>query len=244
MIRLTLVALAAIFLWAPVQPAAAQEAMDKAAIEEIVRDYLLENPEIIVEAMERLQAKEREEQLARAKEAIAENSDALFNASYDPVAGNPDGDVTIVEFFDYHCGYCKRVMDTMLDVSEQDGNVRIVFKEFPILSTESGIAARAALASKNQGKYTEFHVAMMRASGRLTEPKIMAIAEDLGIDTDQLKKDMKNPLIEAQIAENYRLADALGIRGTPAFVIGEQLIPGAVGEDSLKASIAAARSSS
>ncbi len=171
--------------------------------------------------------------------------ETLLNDPTAPVAGNLYGDVAVVEFFDYNCPYCKRVAPTVKTVLDEDPGVRVIYKEFPILGPESVIAAKAALASLEQdpAKYFAFHDAMMSNRGRLTETRIMDIAAEVGFDGERLKADMAAPEIEATIARNRALARALGISGTPAFVIGDRIVPGAIDLPALKRLIARARSS-
>ena len=159
-----------------------------------------------------------------------------------PVSGNPRGDATLVEFFDYQCGYCKRSLQPVKDLLESDGQLRIVWKEFPILGPVSRFAARAGMAAARQGRYLEYHVAVMGSRGKLTEDRVMAMAADAGLDVRRLRRDMQDPAIEDSLDETIRLARTLGINGMPAFVIGDTLFPGAVGGDRLKALIATARS--
>jgi protein-disulfide isomerase len=170
-------------------------------------------------------------------------ADQIFFAEGSPVGGNPDGDVTLVEFFDYNCGYCKRVMPAVEAVAEADPNLRIVYKEFPILSEGSMIAARAALASRAQDLYEPFHEALMGFEGRIGESEVFAIAEGVGLDVEQLREDMGSDAVTAEIAANMDLARALQINGTPAFVVGDQVIPGAVPQAQLESAIAEARGS-
>ena len=181
---------------------------------------------------------ERQRETLKAQQAI------LTQDPDSPVIGNPDGDVVVVEFFDYRCGYCKKVVNDLRQVVESDGNIRLVMKEFPILGPESQLAARAALASAKQGRYEEFHFALMTARGQINEASIMAIAEDSGLDIDRLKQDMEGEEIDALLQKNFELAQSLGIRGTPAFVIGDELYPGALDLQSLKALITKARAKS
>ena len=161
-----------------------------------------------------------------------------------PVSGNPKGDVTLVEFFDYQCGYCKQSLKPVRDLLETDRQLRVVWKEFPILGPVSRFAARVAMASKKQGRYLEFHGAVMGSRGKLTEDRVMAIAGSVGLDIQRLRRDMEDPAIENYLDETIRLARVLGIRGTPAFVIGDTLVPGVVGGARLKEFIAKARSGS
>jgi protein-disulfide isomerase len=209
-------------------------------VEAIVRDYLMREPQIIYEALQELQRRETAAEAERQKVALTAKRDDLFHSTASPVGGNAEGDVTLVEFFDYHCGYCRRVVGSLRALSEQDNNLRIVFKEFPILGEDSVRAARAALASERQGLYMPFHFALMGASD-LSMDGIMQTAAGVGIDTEQLAADMQLPEIQAEISANYALARELGIEGTPAFVVGEQLIPGAVSEERLAALIDEAR---
>lgn len=215
---------------------------DRDAVRKIVRDYLLEHPEVIEDAIRILQARREAEQQDRTRAAIAAHDKALLAHPMSPVSGNPDGDVTLVEFFDYQCGYCKRSLKPVMDLLESDGQLRIVWKEFPILGPVSRFAARASMASEKQGRYLEFHEAVMGSQGKLTEDRVMALAADAGLDVGRLRRDMADPAIEDYLDETMRLARALGINGTPAFVIGDALAPGAVGGDRLKELIAEARS--
>ncbi len=223
--------------------ASAQETFSKAQTNEmhnIIRDYLLENPEILNEMIAKLQAAERDQQDKQAREAIASNAKELFRNENDVVVGNPNGSVTMVEFFDYNCGFCKRSVADVLRFTEEDKDLRIVMKEFPILSEGSIIASRAAIASKKQGKYWEFHLALMAASGNIdTEEKVMSIAAETGLDVAKLKADMTEDAeaIEKNINDNRALAQALGINGTPAFVIDDNLVPGAMPYDQLATSV-------
>lgn len=203
------------------------------AIEEIVRNYLLENPTLMLEVFDRLETIRAEEERATSQAAIAANQSLLTNDGYSHVFGNPDGDITIVEFFDYKCPYCKRAVADILAAVSEDGNVRLVLKEFPILSEESELAAKAALAAERQGKYMSLHMALMGTSGSLDRSRILRIAADLDIDTDQLEEDMASAEIEAAIAETHELARQIGVEGTPAFIIGSQLVPGAVSKERL-----------
>jgi protein-disulfide isomerase len=210
-------------------------------VEKIVRDYLLREPEIIYQALQELQRRQAEAEAARQKAAIAAHQDELLNAPDTPVGGNPDGDVTLVEFFDYRCAYCRRVVPSMRALLDDDRGLRVVFKEFPVLGEDSVRAARAALASQSQGGYVPFHFALMAADD-LSMPGIRAAAAAVGLDPDRLEADMSSPEVIAAIEANYELANQLGIEGTPAFVIGDQLIPGAVDKARLDQLIRQARS--
>ena len=214
------------------------------AIETIVRNYLLENPEVIVQAIEVLQ--EREEASAREAQmsALRDRSAEIFDSPASPVMGEVDGDVVLVEFFDYQCGYCARVLDDVFALSEEDDNLRVVFKELPILGPASTLASQAALAVRLQDEalYVPLHNALMAHQGQLSEQAIFQIAAEVGADIDQLRGDLNDPQVIGEIQANLRLAEALGIRGTPAFVIGDELIPGAIGLDVMRGLVDAQRS--
>ncbi|AWK86555.1 DsbA family protein [Azospirillum thermophilum] len=246
-LSVALAALPALTLPGTASAQSAAPAMDdgqRKAIEQVVRDYLMRHPEVILEAVEAMQQREKLAEAERAKQALAANRQALVANPGDPVAGNPQGDLTVVEFFDYNCGYCKAVQADVTRLIKDDGKLRFVFKEFPILSPSSLVAAKAALASRGQGKYVEFHNALMGQRGQLDEEVIFRLAKSVGLDTDRLKKDMDGPDIQKTIAMNQALAESLGIRGTPAFVIGDELVPGAIKLDEMKRLVAAARGKS
>lgn len=207
-----------------------------------VRAYLLNNPQVIREAIEVLTANEQRDKAVQTALSLSSAKDELEDDGYSFVAGNPNGDVTIVEFFDYRCGYCKRVFPDLMKTVEEDGNVRLVLKEFPILGEQSVLAAQAVMASQLQGKYEQFHTVLMQARGALTLERIKEYAEDVGLDTDQLAIDMKSNEIRNNIRKTYALANSLGITGTPAFIIGDQLAPGAIPPQNMKMMIAEARS--
>lgn len=209
-------------------PASAFNETETRAIEDIVRDYLLEHPEILLESMQRLEEKERLAKIEAQRAAIAANVEALSRDPNSPVLGNPDGDVTLVEFFDYRCPYCRKVTADLMDAVDKDGGIRLVFKEFPILGPDSLIAARAALAAAAQDRYRDFHLALMTTPGQLDEATVLALASDIGLDVNRLRKDMVSESVERQIQDNRRLAQALQINGTPAFVVGNEIVPGAV----------------
>lgn len=227
--RLIPAVLAAGLLAAPA--AAADGALtpeQRAEVEALVRDYILKNPEIILESMAIMEARQRAEQEEQVRLALASRRAELEDNPADPVLGNPDGDVVIVEFFDYQCGYCKTMLKPLMSLLADDGGVKLVMKEFPILGEASVVAAKASLAAGRQGRYEDFHNALMGLRGRLSEQAIWQVARETGLDLPRLEKDMADPAIEAQIQETYKLAQALTIQGTPAFTIGDRLIPGAV----------------
>jgi protein-disulfide isomerase len=192
-----------------------------------IREYLLTNPEIIPEAVEVLRSRQN-------ASALEGSSDLLYNDGYSHVAGNVDGDVTIVEFYDYNCGYCKQVPAALAQLIEEDKNVKIIFKELPILAESSQFASVAAMASMKQGKFMDFHSALMQNKRQLTEELILQIANDSGVDQEQLLQDMADPEIETNLMKNKYLVQNIGISGTPGFVIGNQVIPGYIPYDKLK----------
>lgn len=218
------------------------EALPVEQVEEIVREYLMREPEVIYQALEELQRRQTEEQEQQQKEMLVSRQDELLNDPATPIAGNLEGDVALVEFFDYRCGFCRRVLPTMKALMDEDDNLKVVFKELPVLGEDSVRAARAALASRQQdeGLYLDFHFALMSAND-LSANGILAVAADVGLDPDQLAQDMESEAVSQAIDANYQLASALGIEGTPAFVVGETLVPGAVDKDRLTALIEEAR---
>lgn len=211
------------------------------AVEQIVHDYLLHNPQVILEAVESLEQQRHDEAQQAAKSAISEHRDELLHDPDSPVAGNPNGNVTIVEFFDYRCPYCKQVEPSLAQLRKDDRQLRFVYKEFPILGPDSVVASHAALAARKQNKYQELHDALIGARGRVDESTIMTIAADAGLDVQRLKADMKSPEIASIISRNMALARTLGINGTPGFIVGDQLIPGAVDLDTLQKLVTEAR---
>jgi protein-disulfide isomerase len=230
-------------------PATADDAVlsdtQKSEIERIIHDYIRKNPQVILDAVREHQEAQAEAEKMAQQQRLKDMREQIENAKFSPVGGNVDGDVTVVEFFDYRCGYCKRVHDTVIDAVNDDGNVRLVYKEFPILGPESLIAARAALGVhfNNADKYAAFNDALMRSKGGLNEEKVLQIAAGIGLDRDTVKKNMDDPRIDTELRHNMALAEALGIQGTPAFVINNTLVPGAVDRDALDSLIKEARGS-
>jgi protein-disulfide isomerase len=215
--------------------------LQRTAIERVVRDYLMNHPEVIIQSLEVLQEREKAAEAARSQKALAESQKALTQNPADPVAGNPKGDVTVVEFFDYQCGYCKVVHADTQKLIKDDPKLRFVFKEFPILGPASVTASKAALAAKAQGKYLEMHNALMAQRGQLDEALILRLAKSVGLDVDRLKTDMESEAVLSVIADTQALAAQLNIKGTPGFVFGESLVPGAIKLDDMKKYVAAMR---
>jgi protein-disulfide isomerase len=241
--RAAIVTLAA-FLFATPFAAAADEAFtpqQKAAVDQVIHDYLLSHPEVVVEAMKAAQQKSDQEAAERSRRAIAAMRQQLLENPDDLVAGNPKGNATIVEFFDYRCPYCKEIEPTLDALLHEDPNLRIVYKEFPVLGEPSVFAARVALAARKQGKYAAFHRAMMAAKGTIDDAFVLKVAASVGLDIAKIRADMGSAEIDRVIRANLGFAETLDIRGTPALIIGETLIPGAVDLDTLREDLAMVR---
>lgn len=211
----------------PAQATGGFSAEQKKQIEAIIKDYLLANPEVMIEVQSALEAKMEKLQAERLQSALKENSAEIFRAASAPVAGNPKGDVTIVEFFDYNCGYCKKAFSDLAAVVAADKNVKIVLKEFPILSKGSEEAARVALAAGMQNKYWEFHRGMLESQGQANEASALRVAERLGLNMAKLRTDMVSPEVRKEIDRARALAQKMGIQGTPHFLVGDKVVPGA-----------------
>ena len=199
----------------------------KKAIGEIVKDYLTKNPEVLVDVQAALEAKLEKEQSEKLKTFLSENAKDIYRGAESTVAGDPNGDITVVEFFDYNCGYCKRGLPQVQKLIQGDTKIRFVFKELPILSKGSEETARAALAAKRQGKYWEFHQAMLTAKGQANEASSLKAAEGLGLDMAKFKTDMASDAVKDELGKMKELAKKMGINGTPHFLVGDKSIPGA-----------------
>lgn len=217
---------------------------EKAQIQSIIHNYLVENPEVLIEASQALQKKQQQNMVKQANDAIEKHGQSLFSSG--PVIGNPKANVTIVEFFDYQCVHCKKMAPIMSELVAKDSNVRVIYKEFPIFGKSSNDAALAALAAQKQGKYEAFHKALLSKKERLNLASIIKTAEEVGLNTTKLKADMKAEEVKNQVSDNMKLAESLRLMGTPAFVIASTpegqfkegnkafFIPGAASEASLK----------
>jgi protein-disulfide isomerase len=216
---------------------------EEAKVQGILRDYLTSNPEILVEMTTELDKRNAAQEADKQAQAIGDNADAIFRSKVTHVAGNPNGDVSVVEFFDYNCSFCRRALPDVVKLVEEDGNVRLVLKELPIFGEESEDAARFALASDKQGKYFEMHQKLLSAPGKANKEKALKIAKELGLDTEQLQKDAEDPSIKEALNEARELAEKLGLQGTPLYLIGDQVIPGAPDDlyDQLKAKVSEIR---
>jgi protein-disulfide isomerase len=206
-----------------------------------ISQYLKDHPDEIVAALQAAQTQAEQRKQVAATQALADAKAEIFNNAADPVIGNPAGDVTVVEFFDYRCPYCKRVTDSLVSLIDSDAKVRVVLKEFPILGPDSLVAARVALAAHKQGKYRAVHEALMAHKGSFEKDALIEVAAKVGADPARLATDMDDPAITAQLKANDALAAKLGITGTPGFIFGRQLVPGAISLDDMKKLVAAAR---
>lgn len=219
----------------------ATEAAETGPIGEVIHRYIVEHPEVITEAADVLRQRQQAARIEDASRRIEENRAALYEDAGSVVAGNVDGDVTMVEFFDYNCPYCKRVYPTLVQLREDDKGLRFIHKEFPILGPASVFAARAALASRNQNKYAELHDALMSRREKLTNETVLGTARAIGLDMERLERDMKDPEVDEIIGRNMDLAKRLQLTGTPSFVVGKTLIPGLADRAYLQSVIAEAR---
>jgi len=210
-------------------------------IKQLALEAIRQNPEIVMEAVAILQARDEQTAAAAAAQVLSEQRFMLEEDPNAPVLGNPDGDVTIVEFFDYNCPYCKQAATAVEALIAADDNIRVVFREWPILSDGSVLAALAALAARKQGQYEAFHREMMALRGRAEEASVLAAAEKIGIDMEALRADMDAPDIAEHVDQSMRLAEMLGFSGTPSFVIGDALVPGFVPIEELERLVAKAR---
>jgi protein-disulfide isomerase len=225
----------------PGAAASAFTGQQRQEIVDIVRAALKTDPSILRDAVAALQQEEGHRQDVAARAAIGGMSDALLHGQGDPIAGNPNGDVTVVEFYDVRCPYCRRMLPVLADVLKRDHAVRIVYKDIPILGPGSLVAARAVLAAQRQGGYQKLHDALMAGTPTIDREVVHGAASKLGLDWERLQRDMDDPAIQARIDANLQLAHTLQIEGTPAYVIGAQMLPGAVDLAELQGAVAAAR---
>ena len=213
----------------------------KSEVEGIIKSYLLEHPEVVRDAIMALDAKEKKEAAQAQASVLAQSAKAIMHSEMDGVIGNPKGDVTLVEFMDYNCGWCHKSIKEMQALVKQDKNVRIVLKEFPIFGEGSDYAARAAMASVKQGKYWEFHQALFAIQGKVTIESVDQTAKQIGLDVAKMKTDMKDPAIAAAILANAKLAQDLQFTGTPGFIIDNKIYPGYIPLDEMMAGLAEVR---
>ncbi|WP_439800434.1 DsbA family protein [Shimia thalassica] len=219
------------------------DGLDEDRVKELVLETILENPGIVMEAVAILEQQQAAAAGMARSDVLTNQRNLLELDPNAPVLGNLDGDVTVVEFFDYNCPYCRRAMDEVQGLLDDDPNVRLVYREWPILGEGSVFAAKAALAAREQGKYEAFHWALMSMNGRAEEASVMRVAAEVGLDVDQLRRDMEAPSIQEHLATSMNLAQSLGFNGTPSFVVGEELVPGFVEKSQLVEVVETARKS-
>jgi protein-disulfide isomerase len=228
-------------------PAQAQSFSDtqRGEIERIIKDYLIAHPEVLQEAIGELEKRQAMAEAEKGKRAVKQYSQQIFSSPRHVTVGNPQGDVTFVEFFDYNCGYCKRALTDMMELMKADPKLKVVLKEFPVLGKGSEEAAQVGVAVRMQDpsgkKYLVFHEKLMMGRGQADRARALAAAKEAGLDMARLEQDLKSDEIRASIEESMKLAEALGLNGTPSYVIGEDVVVGAVGARTLKEKIDAAR---
>jgi protein-disulfide isomerase len=228
---------------APAQQSFAPE--QRGEIEKIIREYLLAHPEVLQDAMAELEKRQTAEDAQKHLAVIKENSDQIFNSPRQVNLGNPQGDVTMVEFFDYNCAFCKRAMADMLDLLKNDPKLKIVLKEFPVLGEGSVQAAQVAVAVRMQDKtgkkYLDFHTKLLGGRGAADKARALAVAKEVGFDMARLDKDMQSDEVKQTMEENFKLAEGLGLNGTPSYVFPAEVVVGAVGLPGLKEKVNSAR---
>jgi len=217
----------------------------RSEIEKIVREYLIKNPEVLQEAISELEKRQASAQAEKHAKGVEDNAETLFSSPRQVVIGNPKGDVTFVEFFDYNCGYCKRAMADMLELMKTDPKLKVVLKEFPVLGPASVDAARVAVAVRMQDKtgkkYLQFHQKLLGGRGQADKARALAVAKDVGLDVARIERDMTGDEVRATLQESFKLAESLGLNGTPSYVVGKNVVVGAVGLDALREKVNTAR---
>ena len=217
----------------------------KTELQSIIREYLVQHPEVLQEAMAELEKRQVAAEAEKTKAAVKNNAQTLFDSSRQVVVGNAQGDVTLVEFFDYNCGYCKRALTDLTDLMKDDSKLRVVLKEFPVLGPGSQEAAQVAIAARMQDKsgkkYFDFHQRLLSGRGQADRARALAAAKEAGFDMAKLERDVASPEVKATIEENMKLAEQLGLNGTPSYVVGSDVVVGAVGLEALKGKVKAAR---
>jgi protein-disulfide isomerase len=247
LLRPVLIALAAAMLALAAPPVRAQSFSDtqRSEIERIVKDYLVAHPEVLQQVVDELEKRQNDADAAKHREGVKQYSQALFYSPRQVTIGNRQGDVTLVEFFDYNCGYCKRALSDMLNLMKEDPKLRVVLKEFPVLGPGSVEAAQVAVAVRMQDpsgkKYLEFHQKLLGGRGPADRTHALAVAKEIGLDMARIEKDMAGDEAKATLDENMHIAEALGLNGTPSYVIGTEVVVGAVGLTALKEKVGTAR---
>ncbi|WJH39729.1 DsbA family protein [Aliirhizobium terrae] len=225
-------------------PALALDDSQKKEMGAFIREYLLQNPEVMIEVQSALEAKQQAQRADQSTKAVATYKDEIFSSPTDVVLGNPKGDVTVVEFFDYNCGYCKRAMNDMDEILKKDTKVRFVLKEFPILGPDSMAAHKVANAVRlvAPDKYAEFHRELLVGQEHASEATAISVASDLGVDEAAIRKSMQEQPNDDIVRQAYQLANAIGITGTPTYVVGDEAVFGAVGLDEIEQKVTNVRS--
>jgi protein-disulfide isomerase len=217
----------------------------RSEIERIIRDYLVKNPEVLQEAIAELEKRQTAADAEKHKVAVKENAEMLFNSQRHVVIGNPQGDVTFVEFFDYNCGYCKRALSDMIELMKADPNLKVVLKEFPVLGPGSVEAARVGAAVRMQDKsgrkYMDFHQRLLSGRGQIDKARALAAAKEAGLDVARIERDIAGDEVRLSLEESFKLAEKLGLNGTPSYVIGNDVVIGAVGLPTLREKVNTAR---
>jgi protein-disulfide isomerase len=241
---------AALFACAIALPTAASaqsfSPAQRGEIETIIREYLLSHPEVLKDVIAEMEKREAAADLEKHRAAVADNHETIFNSTRQVTIGNAQGDVTLVEFFDYNCGYCKRALSDMMDLMKGDTKLRVVLKEFPVLGEGSTQAAQVAVAVRMQDKtggkkYLEFHQKLLGGRGQADKARALAVAKEVGMDMGRLEKDMASEEVKTTLAESFKLAEAMGLNGTPSYVVGTDVVVGAIGLDALREKVSAAR---
>jgi protein-disulfide isomerase len=243
--RLTGASAAALLMLA--LPVAAQEfsAPQKSEIERIIKDYIVSHPEVLQEAIAELDKRQAVADLEKAKNAVSNNAETIFNSSRHVVLGNLKGDVTMVEFFDYNCGFCKRAMADMMELLKDDPKLKIILKEFPVLGPGSVEAAKVAVAVRMQDKtgkkYLDFHQKLLGGRGQADKARALAVAKEVGMDMKRIDADLASDEVKVSLEESLKLAETLGLNGTPSYIVGTDVVIGAVGLDTLRTKVSTAR---
>jgi protein-disulfide isomerase len=228
-------------------PVAAQEfsAPQKGEIESIIKEYLISHPEVLQEAIAELDKRQAAADIEKAKSAVSSNAETLFNSTRQVVLGNPQGDVTMVEFFDYNCGFCKKAMSDMLELMKDDPKLKVILKEFPVLGPGSVEAAKVAVAVRMQDKsgkkYLDFHQKLLGGRGQADKARALAVAKEVGMDMKRIDTDLASDEVKLSLEESLKLAETLGLNGTPSYIVGTDVVVGAVGLDALRIKVSNAR---
>ncbi len=232
--KILLLSFVMLSLISPVSIAGGFTDSQKSEMEDMFKDYIMNNPKVIIDSLNKFQIDQRDEAQKAAKEALEQEYDNIVNNKDHAVVGNPDGDITVVEFFDYNCGYCKKAFPEIQQLIEDDKEVRVIFIDFPVLGPSSMELAKYSVAANMQGKYFEFHAALMNHKGQKTKEAVLEIAKEVGLDVEKLKKDAESEKVEKILKDNREIAGKLSIRGTPGFIVGKEIIGGYIPLEDMK----------